>query len=231
LPFVAVTFARRSALAAASPFAVSAPLTYLFSFCGNVPGSECGVNKTAAPALRRQPGSAQCDTAFGQLASVKLSTLANPDDGFYLEYNNGPPCPGVADPGPTFSQFTVQCAPGQPGRVLGIPTINQCSVQFVLESQAGCPVHITNILRTLGVGWIVFLAALVCAVLYLAVGILYKRRKYGASGIEAVPNIDLWRSVGNRVAAVATCGRKRVGADGDVYVQAADGEYAYSDKI
>jgi hypothetical protein len=195
-----------------------------------VAGYNCGGNQSAA--LRVQPGGQDCDVGYGQLTGATLSAQGNPDNGFILTYPNGPLCPGVSDPTPTFSLFTVNCAPGQPGRIIALPSQNQCSVQFTLESEAACPTHVSSILRTLGVGWIIFLAALVLVIAYLGVGILYKRRVYGASGIEAVPNIDFWRGVGSRVAAVATCGRKRVGADGDVYVQADDGEdIAYSDKL
>jgi hypothetical protein len=191
-------------------------MKYLYSFCSNVPGYTCQGNASAS--LVQQGGGNTCNQGFGQAETARLTPMADPESGFVLEISGGSLCSSAGNPVVPFSVFNVACAPGQTAVIGSSLTATSCSVVYNLRAAAGCPAYKSNVLRKLGVGWIVFLAALVGVALYLTVGIIYKRRVYGASGIEAIPNIDTWRAVGRAV----SCGRKSAAGDGDVYVQAMD---------
>jgi|ERR1719424_855717 len=67
---------------------------------------------------------------------------------------------------------------------------------FVLESAAGCPVEENFIERAAGglsYGWVFIICFAVLMVLYCGIGMFYKIKKLGVTGIEAIPNIEFWR--------------------------------------
>jgi len=67
---------------------------------------------------------------------------------------------------------------------------------FVIESSAGCPVEENFIERAAGglsYGWVFIICFAVLLVLYCGIGMFYKIKKLGVTGIEAIPNIEFWR--------------------------------------
>jgi hypothetical protein len=67
---------------------------------------------------------------------------------------------------------------------------------FVMESAAGCPVEENFIERAAGglsYGWVFIICFSVLMVLYCGIGMFYKIKKLGVTGIEAIPNIEFWR--------------------------------------
>eukprot|EP00657_Telonema_sp_P-1_P012645 TRINITY_DN9319_c0_g1_i1.p1 TRINITY_DN9319_c0_g1~~TRINITY_DN9319_c0_g1_i1.p1 ORF type:complete len:126 (+),score=18.40 TRINITY_DN9319_c0_g1_i1:135-512(+) len=67
---------------------------------------------------------------------------------------------------------------------------------FVVEGFAGCPVQQNFIERTaggLGWGWTFVICLAVVTLIYCAIGVCYKVKKVGVTGIEAIPNIEFWR--------------------------------------
>jgi hypothetical protein len=97
-----------------------------------------------------------------------------------------------------------------------------CSLQYTIRTSLACPsqsAHARTAAR-LGAGWIVLILFIVGAAAYLVGGIAYKRWKHGARGVEAIPNIWLWRKIGSCL----TCSRQAGAFD---YAQANSGAEEY----
>lgn len=166
-----------------------------------------------------------CQAALGLSTNVATVLFSQSGvDGIQVTYTGSTPCSGMGSPPPS-TVFQVLCdaklAPG----IQSINSLqdNGCSVTISLNSAAGCPIVLyTPVTPTpsgsIGAGWIVLLVFLSLGVVYLVGGMIYKRRKYGASGLEAIPNIDMWRSLGSKTYDVITCGKcPRKTASGGYY--------------
>jgi Autophagy-related protein 27 len=119
---------------------------------------------------------------------------STPTDGLKLVYQGGMPCGQF---GTYTTSFNLQCdasvTQGVAFSDVSEPT--QCSLQYTLRTAAACPVQKLKTVPSLGAGWIVFIVFMVALAVYLVGGSLYKKLVKGASGLEALPNIDTWRSV------------------------------------
>lgn len=70
-----------------------------------------------------------------------------------------------------------------------------CDYETSFSHSAGCPI-VTNLSRG-GMGWFTtFVIVLLCLfVLYLAIGIGYRVSVLGVSGLEAIPNLEFWKTL------------------------------------
>ncbi|CAM6095195.1 unnamed protein product [Calypogeia fissa] len=70
-----------------------------------------------------------------------------------------------------------------------------CDYETSFYHSAGCPI-VTNLSRG-GMGWFatIVIMLLCLFVLYLAVGIGYRVSVLGVSGLEAIPNLDFWKTL------------------------------------
>eukprot|EP00163_Fabomonas_tropica_P011681 TRINITY_DN2249_c0_g1_i1.p3 TRINITY_DN2249_c0_g1~~TRINITY_DN2249_c0_g1_i1.p3 ORF type:complete len:136 (+),score=34.92 TRINITY_DN2249_c0_g1_i1:978-1385(+) len=64
----------------------------------------------------------------------------------------------------------------------------RCEYKFLWETDVVCPKH-------LSLGWIFVITFLCVGITYLVGGIVYKKKRLGATGIEAIPNIDFWQQL------------------------------------
>jgi hypothetical protein len=96
-----------------------------------------------------------------------------------------------------------------------VETVDNCQLVYSMRSPYACPYAKSVEVTPLSPGWIVFIILVVAVAGYLIAGSAYKRYKYGSSGLEAIPNIDIWR----RIASFFTCRSRSAGAAAgtDVY--------------
>mmetsp|Transcript_17158 Transcript_17158/g.40190 ORF Transcript_17158/g.40190 Transcript_17158/m.40190 type:complete len:300 (-) Transcript_17158:72-971(-) len=108
----------------------------------------------------------------------------------------------------------------------------ECAVHVSMESYAGCPSYYSS---GLSGGWIFIILLLVASGVYFGGGSMYKRATLGASGVEAIPNIDGWRDFFEYVRAgceysygIATCdGHSQRGFEPELLDETEDvGQYA-----
>ncbi|KAG0574467.1 hypothetical protein KC19_VG264500 [Ceratodon purpureus] len=74
-------------------------------------------------------------------------------------------------------------------------TVGSCDYETTLRHPAGCPV--VTVTSEGGWGWfgsLLFMLVL-AFVVYMTVGIAYRVTILGVSGLEALPNLDVWRSL------------------------------------
>jgi hypothetical protein len=121
----------------------------------------------------------------------------------------------------TSTVFDISCSP-QLGTSLVVDSLSLsaddlCTATYSIRSPAGCGLVSTRIIYPLGIGWIVFITIICIISFYIVFGILYKRYRYGARGIESIPNIQFWRSI------FSCCGRNHYSK---ANVADFDGDYA-----
>jgi hypothetical protein len=64
---------------------------------------------------------------------------------------------------------------------------------FVLASKEGCPTSAAYEIMGMQWGWIFIIIFCVLLVLYCGIGMFYKYKKLGVTGIETIPNVEFWR--------------------------------------
>jgi hypothetical protein len=120
----------------------------------------------------------------------------------------------------TSTVFDISCSP-QLGALLVVDSLSVsedgCKATYSIRSPAGCGLVSTRIIYPLRIGWIVFISIICIISVYIVFGILYKRYRYGARGIESIPNIQFWRTI------FSCCGRNHYSK---ASVADFDGEYA-----
>ena len=176
----------------------------------------------------------RCVRSYGAASDTQFKPLleSDPSAGVVVTYPSGDRCPYF----PLTDAYTVvslACVPGDPSLLpQGAATLfvdsvvedfssGACLLSVSARSPAACGFVVTTVVTPLGVGWIVFLAATALVALYLGAGVAYKRHRYGARGLESLPNIDFWRRVH-----AATLGRLPCAGGGAAYKLAGEGEDA-----
>lgn len=155
----------------------------------------------------------ECFISYG-LASGAIATLLTEDatGGIRLVYSNGESCP--TSPANNYSTvFLAQC--GTTAKVLissRSTDTTGCVITFAVSSAAFCGTMYRPIIlpRALSVSSVIILVLLSTLLVYCISGATYKWKKLGARGLEAIPNIDFWRSCVHRLRVAIhflTCGR------------------------
>ena len=190
------------------------PQTYAFAFCSDLTyGVRCGPSASFATL----PG-VGCVRNFGR--STPATTLAAPlterrTDGLSLTYGGGTgACGGQFGQGAT-TTFHIACASlagaagGAAARLVAVDSLavtdNNCRLTYELRSPAGCGIVTPTVTDPVRVAALVFAGVVGALFAYLAGGVAYKRRVFGARGLEAVPHIDTWRRLW-RACCGAWCG-------------------------
>lgn len=137
--------------------------------------------------------------AYGDLLPVESQPLdpLNPSTGIQVSYKGGI-C--QASPGQNFTvQYQFKCATTNAYQV----TVSTCFLGLQLDSAAACGVALPNPssggTAPLSAGWVFVILVFVAGIVYVGAGMAYKRVTVGASGIEAVPNVDFWRAFGANI--------------------------------
>ena len=205
------------------------PLLYAFAFCSDLVYSvRCGPSAS----FSLSPGLG-CVRNFGR--SGPATTLAAPlterrTDGLSLTYSGGASACGGQFGQAATTTFHIACAALAAGggggggaaaaQLLAVDSLavtdNNCRLTYELRSPAGCGIVTPTVSDPVRIAALVFAAVVGAFALYLAGGIAYKRRVFGARGLEAVPHIDFWRRC---YGACTMCGRgggyqRAAGADG-----------------
>jgi Autophagy-related protein 27 len=174
---------------AASPFSKSSGgLDYKIALCRAVEGVTCqGESVVAAQLL-----GADCATGWGRPERPQARLLTdNANDGLIVTYS-GPACDATKNKTATFQ---VECdsrqRSGHPN--VGTPTTDACTFVVTLQAAEGCPSRSAlYYLHAISWGWIFILVLALLALVYFGFGTLFKVLRLGASGVEAIPNSDLW---------------------------------------
>jgi len=129
----------------------------------------------------------------GLLRNIKWGVIdpTNPEKGVTLTYiNNVDDCRNFPNKPKVSSVFSFICDDAAGGDIQSITT-DGCTHTITWPTRYGCP---TTGGDGLGVGGIIIIVVGIGFILYLAVGYLYNMKFKDRSGMEAVPNIDFWRS-------------------------------------
>lgn len=137
------------------------------------------------------------------------TTLGYPESIYYSLINQDKPEQGVrvnmttcnkSKPNCSFSVLVYCSHSGfEPPKTAMNGTSGECNLETALKHPAGCPV-VTNMSKK-GWGWfgsLLFMLLLIFVV-YVAVGIGYRVTVLGASGFEAIPNLDTWRALPSKI--------------------------------
>jgi len=190
---------------------------YGFSFCSNL-DFYCSSSSSFA----RDCTSLRCLKNFGSYSQASWrSKGVDPSQGIEITYDGKGLSLGTC--GSQFEStrtvFDISCSP-QLGAPLVVDSLSisddGCIATYSIRSPAGCGLVSTRIIYPLGVGWIAFISVICLISAYLCFGMMYNRYRYGAKGLESIPNINFWRRL------FSCCGRgqyAKAGAD-------LDGEYA-----
>eukprot|EP00742_Colponemidia_sp_Colp-10_P007375 GILJ01007939.1.p1 GENE.GILJ01007939.1~~GILJ01007939.1.p1 ORF type:complete len:300 (-),score=10.23 GILJ01007939.1:133-1032(-) len=165
---------------------------FYFNLCADT-NYKC--NNIDAPALEELQAlkdlPATCSVQ-GSRRGMHFEALDNPAAGVKLVYGPGKRCHESTQPRQT--TVRIECAEGVSEPQVSLHKIDssrsghQCDREFTLRSQEACPK------LYISVGTYISIGVLAVVVIYLVVGILYKRRK-GSSGIDLVPNLEFWKDL------------------------------------
>eukprot|EP00808_Paulinella_micropora_P028555 g52695.t1 len=167
----------------------------------------------------QQAGAAMCqvtsegDTVIiasatsGASPTFSLIDSSDPNQGVQLVFDNEPyPPQSPCYPLGTKRKATIrlQCVPGAsaPTIPLMVQEASVCNYQTVIPSKYGCPAPVGGWPKDaeyggggLSGGSVLLILFIPGAFLYLAIGILYKRKTQGTTGVESIPNIEFWRAL------------------------------------
>lgn len=125
------------------------------------------------------------------------SSWSKVDGGIMLTTTNGTPKCFIGGTNiPRVMQLTFKCASADgPGFTVlednGPATAeDKCIFRVEINSVGACSGSASG----LSGGWFFIIFLLVGALLYVALGCLYKTKKVGTTGMESMPNIEFWRS-------------------------------------
>lgn len=113
--------------------------------------------------------------------------------------------------------YEIACdATGSPSphlvQLLGDPA-SSCELQLKFSSSAACPIRL-SLAEVLSPAGLVVLILVTLVLAYFVFGTLFNMGCRGASGTEALPNINFWRRVGAAVCSCCGCGAPAAGASG-----------------
>jgi Mannose-6-phosphate receptor len=177
---------------------------YAFTVCDDVALSQCPPSLNSSVAFEVISGGG-CLTSYGSaingpVVNARLFDGENPMLGIVLTYEAFSPTCDAFGTLP-YTIFNVLCNYSVPISAVSNFDIVEpgCGIEFTLSSIAGCPLYRPRVVNSLGPGWIVFIIVQVLIFFYIVGGCIYKRRIFGASGWEALPNIEFWRQVFHRL--------------------------------
>lgn len=201
----------------ANSSAAADPLAYAFAFCTDLTYSvRCG--PSASFSLPK--GGVGCVRSFGRSApatAVAAPLTERRTDGLSLTYGGGTSaCGGQFGQG-AVTTFHIACASlagaagGAAAQLVAVDSLavtdNNCRLTYELRSPAGCGIVTPTVSDPVRTFALVFAGVVGALALYLAGGIAYKRRVFGARGLEAVPHIAFWRRC------YSACAWRRGGVD------------------
>ena len=137
-----------------------------------------------------------CGQTYGSISAASARLLASgPTQGLTLTYAGGGGGSGGGGCESSRAELSLLCEPSATTLSnVSLAFLTQgCVVQLQALSAAACPYTKVLVETPLGAGYISFIVLTVALSLYCGVGAGLKRYRSGASGIEAIPHIDLLR--------------------------------------
>ena len=99
-------------------------------------------------------------------------------------------------------KVNVYCDPtAVDAKVMSAQATDSCTYVMNINSVAGCPIRSDSKKddeggMAISVGWLLIILFIVCIILYLIAGSLYKWKIKGVSlGINLIPNIEFWKDL------------------------------------
>jgi len=176
-------------------FNFNPPLCQSCEECGGP--DHCGETCSALQASS-YPGYSVC-TTLGYPGSISYSLIKadKPDYGVRVKMSS---CNLNLKPNCSLS-ILVQCDRSgvkEPDKVTKITT-GTCDYEAILMHPAGCP-SVTSVSKG-GWGWFGSLLFMLILgfVVYMAVGVAYRVSVLRVSGLEAIPNLDTWRTLPSKI--------------------------------
>lgn len=193
--------------------------------CGPLVSGAAGGPACAAPAaaavltVLSTAGSPPCaGTVGGRASGSDVANAVNwrvmdpltPTAGLVVSYADGDACPTATGVKRTVA-LSFKCMAGAT-TLVSATVDSSCHYALMFTSSGACGTTLTPPTPStpLGGGAIFVIVCVVVIFLYISVGVVYKTRTRGTSGMESIPNIDFWRDVGN---GIRSCLR-RVGGRG-----------------
>ena len=166
--------------------------TYRFNVCG---GTVKVCNRVQAPANKWR--GTKCNN-LGEMSTQSFSLLdeSDPTAGLKVTYRDGDICKkqvgGQMEIGSRQVTYEIQCDPGQdPALLKNINEVSMCDYTITFLSKHGCATNAGAGSR----GWTFVTLVILVAVAYFGGGVAINRYKFGLQGVEAVPNLEMWRQL------------------------------------
>eukprot|EP01115_Flamella_aegyptia_P014930 TRINITY_DN8822_c0_g1_i2.p1 TRINITY_DN8822_c0_g1~~TRINITY_DN8822_c0_g1_i2.p1 ORF type:complete len:206 (+),score=58.06 TRINITY_DN8822_c0_g1_i2:390-1007(+) len=170
----------------------------LILFVLTVPGSAlqtlCGTNSAACQ--QWDPNNRNGQAALGDYSTIQLSygTQNSGSNGLIAQFTGGTPANGI----PRAMQIDFVCSDsagaGQPSFNLEV----NLKYYFVWTTAAACPSKnggANGGKGGLSGGSILLIIVLCAAVVYLVGGVIFKKVRMHAEGVELIPNVEFWTSL------------------------------------
>jgi hypothetical protein len=172
--------------------------TYYYNFCQNI------VRQTSCvPAPAVQVSNTGSCTPVGLLPAA-MSEISN---GIKIVYTNNNDLCGNPKSIPRVSTFLITCTPNVEYTLVSIKEPGVCQYEFSANSKYACaggsnpkPPSGGGSSSSLSGGSIFLIIFFVTVAVYLLVGMAVKWKVYSATGVELIPNTDLWLGLPGLVA-------------------------------
>ena len=183
--------------------------------------------------LNSSNSNAGCLQSLGTYSAMDVKLLASdPNAGITITLRNGDVCSGSPNGVNSSTVINLACDPtlNTPANDLDIVSLagptEDCEYVYTMRSAFGCPYSKVKVVPSLGAGWIAFLIVLLASAMYCIGGVAYNRYKFGASGLEALPHINLIRKGYATVTRTLGLARADESAGAEYFSVGADGEDA-----
>jgi len=163
-------------------------ITYLVGIC-------VSPNNSTAAIIQKENN---ISTVLGKLDRVNL---VGEDNWILLTYGNGEQYKDVCDNQIREASIMLVCGPTKNNLTIlqeHTPTDKHCNYMFKLQVPEMCVVEEKSSKLSGGVIFLIIISGL--AAVYLVIGALYMRVKHRARGLDCIPNIEMWRRLGNLAA-------------------------------
>eukprot|EP01136_Pigoraptor_vietnamica_P039385 Opistho-1_new@10116 len=183
--------------------------SYFINICAPVRVGGTGNNPDVA-VYQKSNGADERDFVLGLHSQTTLTRRADGD--LLMTLGGGELCHNSKFSRKTYIHFDCDSTFASAGYPVFDLEDSNCTYSFTWRTNA-CYNPYDALVNTknssVSVGSVVVIVFAVVILLYLVLGILYKRVVMGAKGVEQIPNIDTWRSIGATCASIRCWGRSR----------------------
>lgn len=174
--------------------ASDAMYTYVMNFCGNTVNSDCA--QRTGMACQFEQG--EIEAALWKSSDEPDAFLLDPSDptaGLKLQWDNGDLCYQSGFMGPRHGRLNMKCG-STSDTTFTITESPTCTHNIDITLREACPTDFTPAGEGgLSGGSIFLILFFVFLILYFVGGFVFKTKRKGTTGMESIPNIDIWRRV------------------------------------